>query len=82
MKKLIKDTVKWMKQIPVKTEIVLNNLWIVSSTFAELGIGVYLILEVSHTLSGYAAIASLVASIVIAVDGGVRLLHFLVKAGK
>lgn len=74
---LWKQTVAWVKDIPHKLEVLLNNLYTMSTSLSMIGVGVYSVLEVVPNLTGYVAVIGLIASVTIAVDGTFRLGRFL-----
>ena len=78
---LYRQTINWIKEIPHKLEILLNNLYTMASSIAEIGVGFYMIVRVVNSLQGYVATTALVAAIIVAVDGAFTLVKFLMDRG-
>lgn len=81
-KSLFKQTVAWIKDIPHKLEVLLNNLWTMSVSLSILATEVYMITKVVGTLNGYVAVGFLVMSVIAAVYGAFKLIHFLYGKGE
>lgn len=78
----VKETWAWIKEIPHKLEVLLNNLWVMVFNLSGLVGGAYWIARVVPTFQGYNAIAALIGGAVVAVGCGAGLVHFLVKQGR
>lgn len=79
---LYRQTINWVKDIPHKLEILLNNLYTMAASLACIGVGIYTVFEVIPRLTGYVATAGLIAASIVAVDGAFKLIHFLVRGDK